>query len=200
MIAHLRGTLLSKSTQVVIVETGGIGYELWIPLSTFYALPEPADKVSLHVHTHVREDTFQLFGFHTSLEKDLFLLLISVTGIGPKLAANILSGIGPHELLEAMAGGDAPRLQAIPGVGRKTAERIALELTERATRLAGRQETAPRRPADRVDQELRDDALSALLNLGYAAKAAKQAIDRAAASLEEINLEALIKKALSLLA
>lgn len=200
MIAHLRGTLLDKSTQVVVVETGGIGYEVWIPLSTFYALPEPEHPVSLHVHTHVREDTLQLFGFHTRLEKELFLLLTAVTGIGPKLAANILSGIGPGELLDAIAGGDAPRLQAIPGVGRKTAERIALELRDRAAALAGRQEARPRRPPDRVDQELKEDALSALVNLGYAGKAARQAIDRAGASLAEVNLEALIKKALSLLA
>jgi Holliday junction DNA helicase RuvA len=120
MIAHLSGQLFKKSTQSVIIEAGGIGYEVFVPLSTFYALPETGERVNLNIFTHVREDALILFGFSTRLEKELFLMLISVSGIGPKLSVNILSGIGPQDLLKAMARGDAVRLQAIPGVGKKT--------------------------------------------------------------------------------
>lgn len=194
MIAHLRGILSNKTTQSTIVETGGIGYEVIVPLSTYYALPEEEGRVSLHIHTHVREDALTLFGFATLLEKNIFLMLVSVSGIGPKLAINILSGIGPEELLEAMARGDAARLQAIPGVGRKTADRIALELKEKAARLV----PDPGTPAARVlpdkDREIFDDALSALVNLGYPAKAANKAVENAAAKGH--SLEAVIKEAL----
>ena len=130
MIAHLTGQVFSKTTQSVLIDTGGIGYEVFVPLSTFYTLPEKNEKASLHIYTHVREDALLLFGFHSKLEKKLFLMLISVSGIGPKLAVNILSGIGPEELLGAIARGDTVRLRAIPGIGKKTAERIALELKE----------------------------------------------------------------------
>ena len=126
MIVHLKGHLQRKTPHAVVVDNAGIGYEVIVPLSTFYALPEEAEKVSLHIYTHVREDAFVLFGFHRPLEKEIFMMLISVSGIGPKLAINILSGIGPEELLDAMAVGDAARMQSIPGVGKKTAERIAL--------------------------------------------------------------------------
>ena len=137
MIAHLSGTLLAKAPQSVIIDNGGIGYEVTVPLSTFYALPEKDGKVSLHIYTHVREDALMLFGFYTPLEKEIFTMLISVSGIGPKLATNILSGIGPEELLEAMARGDTARMQSIPGIGKKTSERIALELRDKAMKLKG---------------------------------------------------------------
>ena len=143
MIAHISGPIFSKTTQSVIIDANGIGYEVFVPLSTFYTLPDRGEKASLQIYTHVREDALTLFGFKTKLEKDLFLMLISISGIGPKLAVNILSGIGPRDLVDAIALGDTLRLQAIPGVGKKTAERIALELKDRAHRLLDRQEMAP---------------------------------------------------------
>jgi Holliday junction DNA helicase RuvA len=200
VIAHLSGHLFSKTTQSVIIDVGGIGYEVFVPLSTFYALPEKDGDVSLHIYTHVREDSLVLFGFHTQLEKELFLMLTSISGIGPKLSANILSGIGPADLLEAVAQGNAARLQGIPGVGKKTAERIALELKERAARLQGREECGPAPAFEATDKEVVDDAVSALLNLGYSRKAAGRAIEKARSAMQHVSLEGLIKEALSLLA
>jgi len=200
MIAHLSGQLFKKSTQSVIIEAGGIGYEVFVPLSTFYALPETGERVSLNIFTHVREDALILFGFSTRLEKELFLMLISVSGIGPKLSVNILSGIGPQELLKAMARGDAVRLQAIPGVGKKTAERIALELKDRATKILGREEIHLEPVTAAADKRLIDDSLSALLNLGYSRKSAGLAIEKAQSVIREMSIEGLIKEALKLLA
>ncbi len=200
MIAHLNGILLQKSTQSVIIDNAGIGYEVFVPLSTFYALPEKDERVGLHIHTHVREDALILFGFKTLLEKTIFLMLISVSGIGPKLAINILSGIGPDDLLEAMAHGDALRLQSIPGVGRKTAERIALELRDKALGVRGDSEATPARIVTDEDKRVFDDALSALLNLGYPATSAKRAVEKALTRVEGVSLENLIKEALRLLA
>ena len=198
MIAHLTGRLLSRNTKSVIIDAGGIGYEVFVPLSTFYELPEEEERISLHVHTHVREDAIQLYGFKSQLEKELFLMLISVSGIGPKLGVNILSGIGPEDLLDAISRGDAMRLQSIPGVGKKTAERITLELKERATRSQGQQPAL--KPSqgrtETAETRMMDDALSALVNLGYPLKAAKQAVDRAKATVRETSLEAWIKEAL----
>lgn len=200
MIAQLNGILSKKTTQYLIVDNQGIGYEVIAPLSTFYALPEEGEGVSLHIFTHVKEDALMLFGFHTTLEKDLFLLLKSVSGIGPKLAINILSGIGPRELLDAMAMGDAPRLQSIPGVGKKTAERIALELKDKASGKREGLETEPLPALADEDKRIVQDAVSALLNLGYPAKSAKQAVETAAPLLEGMTLETLIKEALKNLA
>lgn len=156
--------------------------------------------MSLHIYNHVREDALQLYGFKTRLEKDLFLMLISVSGIGPKLSINILSGIGPEDLLQAMAVGDAARIQAIPGVGKKTADRIALELRDRACKLLGLEELTEMPLPDARDKALMDDALSALLNLGYSAKSAKSSLDKALRRVEKPNLEGLIKEALRVLA
>jgi Holliday junction DNA helicase RuvA len=200
MIAHLSGLLLRKTTESLIIDAGGIGYEVSVPLSTFYTLPDKDERVSLHIYTHVREDALVLFGFHTKLEKDIFIMLISVSGIGPKLSINILSGIGPQELLGAIACGDAIRLQAIPGVGKKTAERIALELKDRASKVLDREEISPPQIPEEEDRRLIDDALSALLNLGYSAKLAKQAIEKAQSAVTEITLEGLIREALRILA
>ena len=196
MFAHLNGILMRKSTQCLIVENNGIGYEVVVPFTTFYALPEENERVNLHLYTHVREDALILFGFHTLLEKDIFLMLISVSGIGPKLAINILSGIGPDDLLEAMAQGDTLRLQAIPGVGKKTAERIALELKDKALEVRGDSEGRPTKTVTGKDKEVYDDALSALLNLGYTAKSAKKALEKALAHTKDMTLEGLIKEAL----
>jgi len=200
MIAHLTGSVFSKTTQSVIIDANGIGYEVIVPLSTFYNLPDEAGRADLHIHTHVREDTLALFGFHTRLEKDIFLMLISVSGIGPKLAINILSGIGPQELLEAIAHGNSVRLQAIPGVGKKTAERMALELKDRALKAFGQEELPVPDIPEGEDKRRIDDALSALLNLGYSPKYAKPALDKARTSTKEMTLEGLIREALRLLA
>ena len=199
MIAFLNGILLTKTPHRIVVENSGIGYEVFVPLSTFYALPDIQEKVSLHIHTHVREDALTLFGFQTLLEKQIFTLLISVSGIGPKLATNVLSGIGPDELLRAMAGGDAARMQSIPGVGKKTAERIALELKEKALKLLGEGGLLPAPLVPSEDKKLYEDALSALVNLGYPAKAAKDCVEKARSRLKEPSLEAWIKEALRLL-
>jgi Holliday junction DNA helicase RuvA len=197
MIAHLTGRLLNRNTKSVIIDAGGIGYEVFVPLSTFYGLPKEEERISLHIHTHVREDAILLYGFQTQLEKDLFLMLISVSGIGPKLGVNILSGIGPEELLDAISRGDAMRLQSVPGVGKKTAERITLELRERAARTHGeRPPLESRQNVQTAEARIMDDALSALVNLGYPPKAAKQAVDRAKATVRETSLEAWVKEAL----
>ncbi len=201
MIAHLKGHLLSKSTDTIIIDNNGLGYEVFVPLSTYYTLPdEDGQEVSLHIHTHVREDAFVLFGFKTILEKKIFRLLISVSGIGPKLAINILSGIGPDSLLEAIAQGDVARLQSIPGVGKKTAERISLELKDKAQSARSDSNLPPVKVTSDEDKELRDDALSALVNLGYSSKAAGKAVDKALSMPCEATLEIIITEALKALA
>ncbi|MBW1715822.1 MAG: Holliday junction branch migration protein RuvA [Deltaproteobacteria bacterium] len=200
MIARLTGILLSKSPQSVIIDAAGVGYQAFVPLSTFYQLPDEMEKVSLHVYTHVREDTFQLFGFQTELEKKTFLLLISVSGIGPKLALNILSGIGLEDLLGAIVMADPERIAAVPGVGKKTSQRITLELRDKASLLS---EDIDLRPRERVEirhKEIFDDALSALSNLGYPRRDAKKALEDVLRRDEEVNLEALLKEALRRLA
>ncbi|MBN1847381.1 MAG: Holliday junction branch migration protein RuvA [Deltaproteobacteria bacterium] len=200
MIAHLKGILFKKTPGSMIIDNGGIGYEVFVPLSTFYALPDEAEKVSLHIYTHVREDALVLFGFQTTLEKKIFTLLIAVSGIGPRLAINILSGIGPSELLEAIAGGDAVRLQAIPGVGKKTAERIVLELKDKAQKIKGGVELTQTLITSDPDKRILDDAASALMNLGYPAKSARSAVDKTVSQMKEPKLEEVIKEALKFLA
>ena len=201
MIAYLKGVLLSKSTDTIIIDNNGLGYEVFVPLSTFYTLPdEEGQEVSLHIYTHVREDAFTLFGFNTVLEKKIFRLLISVSGIGPKLAINILSGIGPDSLLEAIAQGDVARLQSIPGVGKKTAERISLELKDKAQSTRSDADLPPVKISSQEDKEVRDDALSALVNLGYSSKAAGKAVDNALSKPCELTLETVITEALRVLA
>ena len=176
MIAQLRGAIVEKQPSRLIVEAGGVGYDVQVPLSTFYVLGEPGTPVTLRIHTHVREDVIALYGFATPLEQSLFERLISISGIGPKLALAVLSGIEPVELIKAIRLQDVARLTAIPGVGKKTAERIGLELKDRlpASLQAAGQGTAATAPGD----HLRDDLLSALLNLGYQRGVAEKAIDR----------------------
>ena len=200
MIAHLHGMLLKKTPQSLIIDNAGIGYEVFAPLSTFYALPDETEEVSLHIYTQVKEDALVLFGFQTPLEKGIFLLLISVSGIGPKLSLNILSGIGPEELVGAIASKDAVRLQTIPGVGKKTAERIALELGEKAQLIMGDMKATLPPVVVSADKKVLDDAISALLNLGYSAKLAKNAVGKAHANNEDSSLESLIREALRVLA
>ena len=200
MIAHLTGILFSKNPQSIIVDTAGVGYQIFIPLSTFYQLPDEMEKVSLHVYTHVREDMLQLFGFQTEIEKKTFSLLISVSGIGPKLALSILSGIGLGDLLSAIVRADSERITAIPGVGKKTSQRITLELKEKASYLSEEIEVPPREKVEIKNKEIFDDALSALINLGYPSKSAKRAIENVLRKDNEINLETLLKEALRSLA
>lgn len=200
MIAHLSGRVLAKSPVAVLLDVGGVGYEAYVPLSTLTALPEPGDKADLHIHTHVREDAIALYGFHTLIEKEIFLLLIAVTGIGPRLAMNVLSGIGPEELLRALSGGDAARLRGIPGVGKKTAERMVLELKEKACEMAARKGRTSAPAAREEDTRLEEDVLSALVNLGYSQKQAELALERVVPRKGTLGLEGLIREALKLLA
>ena len=200
MIAHLTGILFSKSPQSVVVDTAGVGYHIYIPLSTFYQLPDEMEKVSLHVYTHVREDMLQLFGFQTEAEKEIFLLLISVSGIGPKLSLNILSGIGIEELLSAIMNADSERISAIPGVGKKTSQRITLELKEKVYDIFEGMELRPREEVQIRNKEIFDDALSALTNLGYPSRSAKSIIENILRSDNDVNLDTLLKEALRNLA
>jgi Holliday junction DNA helicase RuvA len=200
MIAHLTGILFSKSPQSVVVDTAGVGYHIYIPLSTFYQLPDEMEKVSLHVYTHVREDMLQLFGFQTETEKEIFLLLISVSGIGPKLSLNILSGIGIEELLSAIMSANSERISAIPGVGKKTSQRITLELKEKVSDIFEGMEIRPREEMQIRNKEIFDDALSALTNLGYPSRSAKSIIENILRSDNDVNLDTLLKEALRNLA
>jgi holliday junction DNA helicase RuvA len=176
MIALLRGNLIEKHPSRLIVDVGGVGYDVQVPLSTFYVVGEPGTGIALRVHTHVREDVIALYGFATEVEHDLFERLIAINGIGPKLALAVLSGIEPAELIKAIRLQDVARLTAIPGIGKKTAERIGLEMKDRlpAALLAAGQERATIRPED----QLRGDLLSALMNLGYQRPVAEKAIER----------------------
>ena len=196
MIANLTGILLRKSPQSVVVDTAGVGYQIFVPLSTFYQLPDEMEKVSLHVYTHVREDVLQLFGFQTETEKEIFLLLISVSGIGPKLALNILSGIGLEDLLSAIVSADSERIVAIPGVGKKTSQRITLELKEKVSDIYEGIEVLPREKVQIRNKEIFDDALSALINLGYPSRSAKIVIENVLRNDNDINLDTLLKEAL----
>jgi Holliday junction DNA helicase RuvA len=175
VIAHLRGRLLDKQLNRLVVDVHGVGYEVHVPLSTFYDVGEPGTDVALHVHTQVREDVLALFGFLTTLELQIFERLIGISGIGPRLALAVLSGIEPRALVAAVRQGDIARLTRIPGVGRKTAERMSLELKDRLSALLVADVAVPA-PAG---GDLRQDVLSALLNLGYHRPPAERAVERA---------------------
>lgn len=176
MIARVAGTLLEKTPGRVIVDVHGVGYDVQVPLSTFYVMGDEGAAVSLRVHTHVREDMIALYGFATTLEQELFERLISISGIGPKLALAVLSGMEPPDLVRAIKAQDVARLTSIPGIGRKTAERIGLELKDRLPpSLQAAADAA--KPATAEDQ-LQADLLSALLNLGYQRAAAEKAIEK----------------------
>ena len=193
MIAHLRGTLLETSPGHAIVECHGVGYDVTVSMNTFAQLPAPGGEVSLFIHTHVREDQIALFGFHAAEEKALFEKLLSVSGIGPKLAVNILGGMNTRDLVVALRGGDAARLTRMPGVGKKTAERMVLELKDKLAEFT----IAPAVP--RPKHALEDDVLSALTNLGYQPAAAAQALDKLS-STDGRSFEQLFRAALAQLA
>jgi Holliday junction DNA helicase RuvA len=200
MIALLRGELAYKSVDHVIVDTGGVGYRLFIPLSTFYALPDTG-PVRLLVHTHVREDALLLFGFATPAERDMFATLIGISGIGPKLALNILSHIPVADLQGAVLTGDLKRLSALPGIGKKTAERLVLELKDKlgpvAPATAGQAPLASQ--PGRVPADPLADVLSALVNLGYKEPQARKVLE-AMEIAGEASMETILKGALKILA
>ncbi|HET8644845.1 MAG TPA: Holliday junction branch migration protein RuvA [Vicinamibacteria bacterium] len=192
MIAHLSGRVLRKSPQEVVLDVGGVGYRVSIPLTTFYRLGAEGEAAALRVHTHVREETIALFGFLTVSEHELFEKLIAVAGVGPKLAVNILSGIETDELMAALRGGDLARLTRIPGVGRKTAERLVLELKDKMP-------PAPSPSAEPVAGDGAadtEDVLSALVHLGYSRGEAERAVERAAREGGPRRFEDLLRQAL----
>ena len=198
MIAQIRGQLVEKRPGVAIVETQGIGYQVFVSLSTFYDLPEATQGVRLHTYTHVREDLLQLFGFSTFLEKEIFQILIGVSGIGPKLALNILSGIAPAELIASLQSEDVARLTQIPGVGRKTAERLVFDLKEKIGKIAGRGET-PKEEKGKKGQVV-DDVVSALVNLGYRKNQAESVVEQVWRQRPDASLEEILKESLRALA
>jgi len=195
MIALLRGVLLEKHPNQAIVDVGGVGYDVVIPVSTFSRLPDAGQEVRLRVHTHVREDALSLYGFLTQDEKNLFEKLISVTGIGPKLAVTILSGLGASDLIDGIRRGQVDSLVRIPGVGKKTAERMVLELRDKLPAAAGEEAGAAPAPVlSAIDQ----DVLSALLNLGCARPQAETAVRKAKAGGAPAEFEPLFRRALEL--
>jgi Holliday junction DNA helicase RuvA len=199
LIALLSGTLIHKQPNTVIIDVGGVGYEATIPVSTFYELGEPGTTVSLRIHTHVREDLIQLFGFWTSSEKELFSKLTSVSGVGPKLAITMLSGMPAPELIQAITSNDLVRLTAMPGVGRKTAERVVVELRDKlAALLAAEREAGPVLSRDQAESGpvVRDDTVAALMALGYPKAMAERAVSDAIREEGDRTIEAVLKRSL----
>ncbi|MGI8641230.1 MAG: Holliday junction branch migration protein RuvA [Pyrinomonadaceae bacterium] len=202
MIAYLSGKLLEKEANTVIVDVNGVGYDVMIPLSTFYDLGEIGEDVSLRIFTYVREDTLQLFGFKTIRERELFLLLISVSGIGPKSAITALSGMSADEIISAIRQNNLARLNSIPGVGKKTAERLVIELRDKIVKLSAvaseemKSEGIPQMSGD----DVYDDAISALINLGYQRNAAEKALKQAMQEGTEMSVQKLLRRSLQLLA
>jgi Holliday junction DNA helicase RuvA len=195
MIAHLRGRLLSKHPNQAVIETAGVGYDVTISVPTFADLPAPGNDVALHVHTHVREDTIALYGFLRPAEKQLFEKLLTVSGIGPKLAITILSGMPADEMVAAIRGGDVGRLTKIPGIGRKTAERMVLELRDKLPSSG-----EPAATATPAYSPVEDDVISALVNLGYQKQAAEKALQEASKRVKPpVAFDALFREALGAL-
>ena len=201
MIAHLSGTLLSKNPNSVIVDVSGVGYEVNIPVSTFYELEDTGANVKLRIYTHVKEDALQLYGFKTARERELFINFISVSGIGPKLGIALLSGMSADELIASIKSNNLARLTLIPGVGKKTAERLIVDLREKMTALSAGQieEDTGARPAtsgESTEDSVRSQALSGLMNLGYQRSAAEKAIDAALSEGGDISVESILKRSL----
>jgi Holliday junction DNA helicase RuvA len=206
MIAHLNGTLLFKQPNTVVVDVSGVGYEVSIPLSTFYELADTGSNVQLRIYTHVKEDALQLYGFKTARERELFVNFISVSGIGPKIGIALLSsGMSADELIAAIKNNNLARLTLIPGVGRKTAERLIVDLRDKMTALA-----ASHIDVDAVagheaqipssEDDVRTQALSGLLNLGYQKSAAEKAIDSALSEDGDATVESVLRRGLRKLA
>jgi len=206
MIAHLSGTLLSKQATSVILDVGGVGYEVTIPVSTFYELEAEGSTVKLRIYTHVREDALQLYGFKTARERELFMRLISVSGIGPKLGITLLSGMSADEMIASIRTNNLARLTLIPGVGRKTAERLVMELRDKVASLSSaelEEELGSKRSAVAplpTEDSMRSDVLSALLNLGYQRSSAEKAITAALDEGGDISMELILRRSLRKLA
>jgi Holliday junction DNA helicase RuvA len=205
MIAHLSGTLLSKEPNQVIVDVSGVGYEVNIPLSTFYDLDDERSDVQLLIYTHVKEDALQLFGFKTASERKLFIHFISVSGVGPKLGIALLSHMKAEELIESIKSNNLVRLTQIPGIGRKTAERLVVDLRDKMTQLsqeqvAGQTGVQPESVPISSEDSVRADALSALVNLGYQRSGAERAIDAALGEGGDITVESILRRSLKKLA
>ena len=206
MIAHLSGTLLSKEPNAVILDVGGVGYEVTIPISTFYDLEEPGSSVKLRIYTHVREEALQLYGFKTLRERELFMRIISVSGIGPKLGIILLSGMSADEMIASIRTNNLARLTLIPGVGRKTAERLVMELRDKVASLSSAELEEELGAAARAgaplatEDSMRSDVLSALLNLGYQRGAAEKAVTAALDEGGDISVELILRRSLRKLA
>ena len=201
MIAHLSGTLLSKNPNSVIVDVSGVGYEVSIPVSTFYELEDTGSNVKLRIYTHVKEDALQLYGFKTARERELFINFISVSGIGPKIGIALLSGMSADELIASIKSNNLARLTLIPGVGKKTAERLIVDLREKMAALSTAQleeHTGTEAATAEASSEdsVRSQALSGLMNLGYQRSAADKAIDAALSEGGDISVESVLKRSL----
>jgi len=204
MIAQIQGKLIVKTVSMVIIDNHGIGYEVLIPLSTYYELPDVGTEVGLFIYTCFKQDAILLVGFCTEKEKQLFKLMISVTGIGPRLAVNVLSGINSDELTNAIANNDLKRLLKVPGLGKKMAERVILELRDKISELNSKENiNYVKNISDKIESDiLEEDAISALMNLGYKSQAAKDAIVRVISEEYGVNksLDVILKEALKMLA
>jgi Holliday junction DNA helicase RuvA len=193
MIAFLRGRVIHKQPNRVVVDVGGVGYEVHVPLSTFYEVGDEGAEVSLRVYTHVREDTLQLYGFLTDLERQVFERLIGISGIGPKLAIQVLSGMDSREVVVAVQRADVARLTGVPGIGKKTAERIVLELKDRLTQLAAPAVVGV--PPPSTGDRVRADLISALQNLGYHRQQVERVVN-SVTSIPEVPFEQALRDAL----
>ena len=205
MIAHLSGTLLAKQPTSAIIDVGGVGYEVAIPVSTFYELGETGSPVQLRVYTHVSQDAIRLYGFKSTRERELFLQLISVNGVGPGLAIKLLSGMNADEMIASIRTNNLVRLVAIPGVGRKTAERLVVDLRDKIAALSSpalEEEFAAQTAttAAATPDAMRDDAVSALANLGYQKIAAEKAVKNAIDEGGDLSVELILRRSLRSLA
>jgi len=201
MIAGLTGQLLTKLPTSLILDVHGVGYEVHIPLSTYFALPELRETVSLKIHTHLREDTIQLFGFLTTSEKEAFVMLIGISGVGGKLALSILSTLSVPDLITAIHQNDVDRLTAVPGIGKKSASRMVLELKDKIAKVLEPHEALISSSLHDSDDRVQDDAASALMNLGYRAKEVNEAVARTIRShATNVSLDDLIRESLKFLA
>jgi Holliday junction DNA helicase RuvA len=201
MIALISGKIVYKGISHVIVDVQGVGYRVFIPLTTYYELPEVGETITLHVYTNVKQDAINLFGFYTVQERDIFQLMISVSGIGPRISMNILSGISARELLNAISSGNVGKLVNIPGVGKKMAERLILELKEKVIKKMMMAKMPVADDQHQASEIIVEDVLSALVNLGYKSNMAREALDKVLHSSEEkLGMDKLLKKTLKLLA
>jgi holliday junction DNA helicase RuvA len=197
MIASISGKLRRKGTDYLVVDVSGVGYEVHVPLSTYCGIPEQGDDVSLHIHTHLREDSLSLFGFLTEAEKDMFLLLMGVSGIGPKLALAVLSSLAVADLSCAIRASDEAKLCAVPGIGKKTAARMVLELKDKIKHLAS--SPAASSPAAAATPDDAEDVISALVGLGYKKPLAEETVRKISDHRPGLAIEELIREALSVL-